>query len=654
MKEKQETWKSLSKDEIIRHMQMWESAKVTLSDIRHQYISSKSPLNEYPLPSNVFLYTIGEKASISLDHNTYCVERFGMFHASKGVILAILPDSSLEYYMIYYKAEAPLTKKRESQMLSKHSNPFPHSYGFLPRDPIYYAKELQRMYIRWQNPNQLDRFYEKVTFYQVVYEIYQELLQGDMVFFQIDILASAKNYLDKNYNKGISIQELSNLFGVSSGHFRSTFKERYGYSPKEYMTKLRIEDAKYYLTHYDVKLKEVAMRTGFYDEYQLSRLFKKYEKMTPLSYKAKYTWNPFDLSIEHSPLFLHNEECQVSLNKLKEEGVNMMLNQIGNKTRLAVAISFLLLLSACSQPDANKANSSDTSTSTSATTQEATKEKESTRTMKADNGEIEIPQNPKRILATLMEGDLVAFGVTPQAIMDVGIDLEKTPYYEEIKDLPIISADDPEAIMEVEPDVIITYSEENAEKFSKIAPTLVISASGMDIRERTRFIGELLNQQEKAEELIKELDDKVASLREKIKQNNLSDKTVTIMEGVGTKGEVWLTTSGRGSIPLYDLLGFQMPEKVKEEITGDDGNWLDEWLQVSMEVLPEYVGDYVFFSDQIPLTDIGLSDSQVWNSIPAVSQNHVFMTSFPYFFPQDIYSISKQLTYIDEVLFPEK
>lgn len=335
-----------------------------------------------------------------------------------------------------------------------------------------------------------------------------------------------------------------------------------------------------------------------------------------------------------------------------------MFKKTKNKMIFLSTIVMALMLSACTQTAKEESNTNETNSSNKVTIgsddQSQTKEnQEQFRTIKADNGDIQIPANPKRILATLMEGDFIAFGIQPVAVMSVGVDLEKTPYYDEIKDLEVINADDPEAVMELEPDLIITYSEENEEKFSKIAPTLVVSASGMEIRERTRFIGEVLNQQEKAEELIQALDKKVNDLRDKIEKNGLANKTVTIMEGVGTKGEVWLTTSGRGSIPLYDLLGFQMPKKVKEELTGEDGNWLNQWLQVSMEVLPEYVGDYVFFSDQISLDEIGLTDSEVWNRIPAVVNGNVYMTSFPYFFSQDIYSIMKQLDVIEELLFAQ-
>lgn len=647
----------LSKEEIGTHIQIWEQASISIVDIRHDTLTAKHTISNYQLPSNIFLYIIGDRALVRLEEQTICVDRFGLFHASKAARLSVQPVTTLEYYIIFYKIGAPLIHKKEFLKLMSSYNPFLVPYGFTPKDPIFFAKQLQRMYMRWQKPSRLDRFYEKISFYQILYKIYEELEQEKVYLCQPDVLEVAKQYLKTNYNQGISILELSKLLGISSGHLRNTFKARYGYSPQEYITRQRIEEAKHELVHSNARLKEIANHTGFYDEYQFSRLFKKFEGITPLSYRVNCTSKVFDSSIDLPFDFYDNEKSQVSYDKLEKEGVNIMLEQIKNKTMLASAIIVALMLSACGQT-AKESKQDETNASSAvaieSNTQLQTKgNQEQMRTIKADNGDIQIPANPQRILATLMEGDLIAFGVQPIAVMSVGMDLEKTTYYDEIKDLEVINADDPEAVMELDPDVIITYSEENAEKFSKIAPTLVISASGMEIRERTRFIGELLNQQDKAEELIQALEEKVSSLRDKIEQNGLTDKTVTIMEGVGTKGEVWLTTSGRGSIPLYDLLGFQMPKRVQEELTGDDGNWLNQWLQVSMEVLPEYVGDYVFFSDQISLEEIGLTGSEVWNRIPAVVNNHVYMTSFPYFFPQDIYSVMKQLDVIEELLFAQ-
>ena len=184
-----------------------------------------------------------------------------------------------------------------------------------------------------------------------MYRIYEELEHEKVYLSQSDVLEVAKHYLKMNYNQGISILELSKLLGISAGHLRSTFKTRYGCSPQEYITRQRIKEAKHKLIHSKARLKEIANHTGFYDEYQFSRIFKKMEGTTPLSYRANHTSKVFDSSIDLPFDIYDNGESLVSLNKLEEGGVNIMLEQIKNKTMLASVIVMALMLSACGQTE---------------------------------------------------------------------------------------------------------------------------------------------------------------------------------------------------------------------------------------------------------------------------------------------------------------
>ena len=130
----------LSKEEIDTHIQIWEQASISIVDIRHDTLTTKHTISNYQLPSNIFFYTIGDSALVRLDEQTIGVERFGLFHASKGVHLSVQPVTTMEYYMVYYKIGAPLIHKKEFLKFMSSSNPFLLPYGFTPKDPIFFAK----------------------------------------------------------------------------------------------------------------------------------------------------------------------------------------------------------------------------------------------------------------------------------------------------------------------------------------------------------------------------------------------------------------------------------------------------------------------------------------------------------------------------------
>lgn len=69
---------------------------------------------------------------------------------------------------------------------------------------------------------------------------------------------------------------------------------------------------------------------------------------------------------------------------------------------------------------------------------------------------------------------------------------------------------------------------------------------------------------------------------------------------------------------------------------------------ISMEVLPEYIGDYVFRSVYEGADN--LTDNPIWSSIPAIKEGRLIEIDFDFFYYSDIYSINKQLDFVVEKL----
>lgn len=67
-----------------------------------------------------------------------------------------------------------------------------------------------------------------------------------------------------------------------------------------------------------------------------------------------------------------------------------------------------------------------------------------------------------------------------------------------------------------------------------------------------------------------------------------------------------------------------------------------------MEVLPEYIGDYVVRSSYEGMDD--LTVNPIWNSIPAVKEGRMIELSFNLSYYSDIYSLDEQLDFIVEQL----
>ena len=75
--------------------------------------------------------------------------------------------------------------------------------------------------------------------------------------------------------------------GISADHLRVIFKQKYGCTPIQYLTNLRIAFACNMFEVYgeEIKVKEVAYASGYTDEFYFSRIFKKIKGITPKEYQ---------------------------------------------------------------------------------------------------------------------------------------------------------------------------------------------------------------------------------------------------------------------------------------------------------------------------------------------------------------------------------
>ncbi|BBB90743.1 MAG TPA: AraC family transcriptional regulator [Methylomusa anaerophila] len=91
-------------------------------------------------------------------------------------------------------------------------------------------------------------------------------------------------YIDEHYQQKITLKKLAALANVSPYHLCRLFKSIIGMPPIEYINHLRISEAKKLLEqHHHLKVGEVAQIVGFNDSNYFSRLFKKYNHISPIN-----------------------------------------------------------------------------------------------------------------------------------------------------------------------------------------------------------------------------------------------------------------------------------------------------------------------------------------------------------------------------------
>lgn len=91
--------------------------------------------------------------------------------------------------------------------------------------------------------------------------------------------------IEQKYNENLSLDEICEEIAVSKNYFCYLFKRETGRSVWNYLTEIRLEHAKQLLEDTDLRSYEVAFQVGYDNPSYFSKLFKKYENMTPNEYR---------------------------------------------------------------------------------------------------------------------------------------------------------------------------------------------------------------------------------------------------------------------------------------------------------------------------------------------------------------------------------
>lgn len=128
----------------------------------------------------------------------------------------------------------------------------------------------------------------KAAWYRLIHEIHEAVEVGASMEGTgklSETLKQIKEYLDEGFATELRITELQKKYGFSSAYLRRTFAASYGYSPKEYLERLRNEHATRRLLYTGDTISDVAQACGYPDVYQFSKAFKKRNGMSPTDYR---------------------------------------------------------------------------------------------------------------------------------------------------------------------------------------------------------------------------------------------------------------------------------------------------------------------------------------------------------------------------------
>lgn len=183
----------------------------------------------------------------------------GSIETSAGTLKVSLKNASKVYYKVFLKQSLLKNSKSVLDYQSEKAKLTAIRDGEPPADAGGYAGlERQFQYIQ-SDPQAFNSFPQPIKI--------------------------AVEFLRQNYHEDITLQQTAEKAGFNPSYFSTLFSSSTGITFTDFFTKLRLNRAKELLKTTNMKIYEIAEAIGYRNSYYFSRIFRKFEGVTPFEYR---------------------------------------------------------------------------------------------------------------------------------------------------------------------------------------------------------------------------------------------------------------------------------------------------------------------------------------------------------------------------------
>lgn len=103
----------------------------------------------------------------------------------------------------------------------------------------------------------------------------------------LQVIQQVTEFIRNGYHRALTMEEIAQVVFLSPCYLSHLFKEELGCTIMEYLTKVRMEEAKKLLRHPQLNVVQIADRVGYSDPSYFTKVFKKCEGITPTEFRQR-------------------------------------------------------------------------------------------------------------------------------------------------------------------------------------------------------------------------------------------------------------------------------------------------------------------------------------------------------------------------------
>jgi AraC-like DNA-binding protein len=159
-------------------------------------------------------------------------------------------------------------------------------FRFKPRNSAYFEQRLAFLFMQCLGQR---TYYEPLTnsiLTELLILISQEKTERSASSAKEQIVRKVQEHILYNFRRNITIDELTEIAGVTPSYITALFKEVVGVTPIQYLHQIRIGTACNLLNNTQMTVGEVAEYLGYCDQSYFNRMFKKWMGTAPTRMKS--------------------------------------------------------------------------------------------------------------------------------------------------------------------------------------------------------------------------------------------------------------------------------------------------------------------------------------------------------------------------------
>lgn len=258
-----------------------------------EWAHAKAPLEDYELivMSHGVLY-------ISYHNQNYVVwpGQYLLLSPSEDYRMGFRP-SDCSFYWMHFSSQ----RQVEATQFSDEQN------GFEPRGKAIFLAEqgalpfpekvlvLMRQlqdYIRSSYESNAVDYMTTTILCEIYNQSFWDLRQGDIIANsprKKQIYNDIIDYVKLNVQTDLKITNIANYFGYNEKYLSHLFRSIVGIPLKQYILKLKVEEANFFLTDTNLSIGQISEKLGFSDSHVFAKSYKKVSGLTPTEYRNAFS-----------------------------------------------------------------------------------------------------------------------------------------------------------------------------------------------------------------------------------------------------------------------------------------------------------------------------------------------------------------------------